>query len=262
MGLRDIFVSVPGIRNTNFNKKREIAKCLKEYSKLIEQRKEVDLQIREVEDLLGLNVKSCKSLPELCAEQDRLADLQDKLKSVYTKGKEDPTQLSKDELLTFQRLEKRKSLLKTTYPLTTKILAIRQGLMNIADQKNSKLVGDLNDKYMNPAEFIEHSSSVRLFDFLSACKTRGALPMPDLSNEDVTDLIISNGTSPQAQKLVEASPILKTFIEKLVETNERTGFTSGKYPSIPFEFNPGRLEGEILISEVPQRKLTEITKSE
>ena len=53
------------------------------------------------------------------------------------------------------------------------------------------------------------------------------------------------------------------FVEKLSEVNKKTGYSTGKYPSIPFNFKEGRLIGEIRISEVPQpNKTTVLTKND
>ena len=263
MGLRDrIFSLVPGIKNTDFGKKIEINRCVDEYSRLLKERDNIDSQIDIIEEALGLKARTCRNLEEQCIEIDRLTVLQDELKSVYSKGKADPTQLSENELLTFQRIQELENLNKTKYTLTARILAIRQGLMNVSDPENSELNGNLNDRYMNPAEFIKHSSFVRIVDFFNACKRTGAIPLPDLTREDVTDLVISNGTSLHAKELASCSPILKTFLEELTRINERTGYNSGKYPLVPFNFEEGRLEGEIIISEVTQRETTEKTKND
>lgn len=263
MGFRDRIVSiVPGIKNTDFGKKIEIGKYVKEYSALLQERENVYSQIHDIEQVLGLTSKPCKNLDEMCSEIDRLEALRTKLNSIYNKGKEDPSQLSENELLTFQRLNERQSLINKNNMLTIQILALRQGLMNIADPENSKLSEDLNAKYMNSEEFIKHSSSIRLADFLKACRRTGVESLPSLSKEDITDLVVSTGTSPQAKELVSASPMLKMFVEKLTEVNERTGYTSGKYPLVPFNFEKGSLEGEIKIAEVSQRETTEKTKND
>lgn len=264
MGFKDRIVSlVPGIKDTDFGKKIEIGKYVKEYSVLIQERENVYSQIDDIEQVLGLTAKTCKNLDEMCSEMDRLEALRNELNSIYSRGKEDPSQLSQNELLIFQRLEARQSLINKNNMLTIEILAIRQGLMNIADPENSKLSEDLNDKYMNSEEFIQHSSSVRLVDFLNACKRTGVLSLPSLTKESVTDLVVSNGTSPQAIELTSSSPILKMFVEKLSEVNKRTGYTSGKYPLVPFNFEKGNLEGEITIAEVSQKqKTTELTKND
>lgn len=264
MGFRDRIVSiVPGIKNTDFGKKIEIGKYVKEYSALLQERENVYSQIHDIEQVLGLTSKPCKNLDEMCSEIDRLEALRTKLNSIYNKGKEDPSQLSENELLTFQRLNERQSLINKNNMLTIQILALRQGLMNIADPENSKLSEDLNDKYMNLEEFIKHSTTVRIEDFLNACKTTGVIVVPDGKLRELAIKLISgNKTSPELEQLVQNTPILKAFVEKITEVKEKTGYTNGKYPLVPFNFEKGMLEGEITIAEVSQRETTEKTKND
>lgn len=260
MGLRDRIV-VPGIKKTNFGKKREIDRCVNEYSGLLEERKTIDSQIDKIEEFLGLKAKSCKNLDEYCKEADRLTALQAELKDIHTKGKNDPTQLNESQLLIFQRLEEFGNLNEKNYLLTIKILAIRQGLMNVADPENSRLSKDLSDKYISPAEFIKHSSLTRLVDFLNACKRTGTVELPDFTAENITDLVVSDGKSPQATELTKASPMLKAFVKKLQEVNERTGYSTDNSPVVPFAFAEGRLAGEIIINTL-NREIKDRTKND
>lgn len=257
MGIRDKII-VPGLKGTNLGKKMAINQYINEYSRLLSEREHTSGKVEELEELLGLTLKPCHNIDELINEGNRLSRLRESLLSIHSRGKEDISQLTKDEALQFQRLTEMESLNKQIDTLSIDILAIRQGLMNIADPQNSVLRESLQDQYKDTGEFISHSSVTRLIDFLNACKKRDPLSLPDnLSDKTVTDLVVSNGTSPQARNMIESSPLLRKFVDKLNEINSRTGYISGKYPLMPFAFDVGKLKGEILISSAEPKERIE-----
>ena len=229
-------------------KSMAIKRYVKEYSDLISQRQELLAKKAEIISSLGIELGHTSNLDEMAKEADRLEKRMGELEDVYKRGKEDVTQLSDLELLDFQRLQEYNNISQKETHLSIRILAIRQGLMNIADPVKSRLDSGLSEKYIDTEEFISHSSYKSLVDFMKAYNRTSKASVPELDESEVEALVV------KCQSLVkydgeqeQLHPVLKEFVEILREVNMRTGYSEGKNPYIPFNFKEGKLEGEVTV---------------
>lgn len=234
---------------------KKILRVLSEYNLLIKKRRDIAQEIDEIAQFLDIGSKKCANLDEYLSEVDRQTTLLKKYDNIYKRGQKDITSLSEDELLAYTRYEKLINLQKQDFYNTAEILATRQSILNVTDVENSRLSGDLVNKYINTDEFVKFSSKERLVDFIKAYN-RSYNPLIELPDSETTAIIVSNPEKfLEVSKDKELHPILRTFVNKLIDSNNTTGYTSGKYTPAQFEFSEGEIEGEILI-ENPRTKVT------
>lgn len=226
--------------------KKAISNIIAEYQGLIKERKGIIEKRIAIEDVLEMTPRKTTNLEEMCKEMDRLSVLKMKYTDILDRGTSDVKSLNEDELLTFTRLVERENSYKEEDGISLKILAMRQGILNISDKENSILDSKLSDEYLNGEEFIIHKTAERLRDFMRASDR---LDTPELPEKvEVTDLVVNPEKYEQVDKI---HPILKEFAATVIETQKRAGYYSKSFKPVPFKFAKSEdLEGEIIIEEV------------
>ena len=258
---------VPGFKSTRTAKVMEIQNIRDEYAKLLEERKRIMATKEEIKEWLGMKARPTKTLDELCREADRLNEVTTELEEIYTRGQADITALTQDELLKFQRMQEINGLTEQENHKTAEILAVRQGLINVADTEKSSLDETLQTQYRNPKEFCENATLTRMIDFINAANRVNSENQPELSSEQETTALVQLESaevkelitlpegeySPKVREALGRSSLLRTFVEKLRETDSRTGCRNEEAVKVPFKFEASKeLEGEIIIEEQPE----------